>query len=149
MRRLSRKRVVKRAAGTLVFRRFVTALASVSLMGHSLAMLLAVALTPAANASSLPAFMEICTPEGIVYLPFDQPLNQDAPQNPEKHGSGKSLDGCPVCTAFGQLSGATPPSTATPVALGGDFEPLLWGQATATQHPTARLPQSRAPPRRA
>ncbi|WP_422367931.1 DUF2946 family protein [Pelagibius sp.] len=132
-----------------MFRRFAAALASVALMGHSLAMLLAVALTPTANASPLPAFMEICTPEGIVYLPFDQPLNQDAPQGPERHHSGKSLDGCPVCTAFGQLSGATPPAAATPVALGGGVEPLLWHQATAQQHQTARLPQSRAPPRRA
>lgn len=132
-----------------MFRRFAAALASVALMGHSLAMLLAVALTPTANASPLPAFMEICTPEGIVYLPFDQPLNQDAPQGPERHHSGKSLDGCPVCTAFSQLSGATPPAAATPVALGGGVEPLLWHQATAQQHQTARLPQSRAPPRRA
>lgn len=110
-------------------------------------MLLAVVLTPSAHASALPAFMEICTPQGIVYLPFDQPLHPDAPQDRKTQDLGGSVDGCPVCTAFGQLNGTTPPAAVTLSVLCERSDPTLTRRAAPPQGHLAQLPQSRAPPR--
>lgn len=116
-------------------------------MGHSLAMLLVAALTPAAQAAPYPAFMEICTAEGIVVLSAEQAADPGDGKAPENHGSGSGgLESCPVCSAFGQQSFNGPPAGLTlAIVCAAADRPIPTGTAPVRRQ-AVELPQSRAPP---
>ncbi|NIA70198.1 DUF2946 family protein [Pelagibius litoralis] len=109
-------------------------------------MLLVAALTPAAEAASNTVFMEICTAEGIVFLPADQLLEQGDGRPAEKHDSGGGLESCPVCSAFGQQSLSGPPAS---IVLAPDCtaqdRPVAQGKVTLRRQ-AVNLPRTRAPP---
>jgi hypothetical protein len=92
-------------------------LAVVGLLGHGLAMLLVsqLAQAPAASAAAqqeFPAFVEICTADGLRKVArADLPGGKDETPPAPRHGK---IDGCPVCTAFAQNGPADLPSAVVP-----------------------------------
>jgi len=139
-----------------VFRRITAVLAILALCGHGLAMLVAGALLPAAQAraSDSPLTIELCTAEGVVLVRVDQGVEQGAApgagERPEGHGhDGQTWHDCPICTVFLQQALAAPASPAL----------VLKAPTDAALNPAARLPsprqaiaydrQARAPPIRA
>ena len=127
-----------------------TALAVLGLLGHGLAMLAVslLAQTAASSAAaqpSFPAFIEICTADGLTTLAASElPGGENrAPAGPP---SGK-IDSCPVCSAFAQNGPVDLPATA--LALLGP-EPgaaaLPAAHQVAAPSSGTQLPLSRGPP---
>ena len=120
-----------------------------ALSGHSLAVLLGSALLPAAKAkaAALPAFMEICTPQGIVLRPFEslnEAQNSDSPpQRPDS--GGMAWDDCPICSAFGQQLAGLPAGILIGSSGTALQPPVLRSRVTGHRSAT-RLPETRAPP---
>ena len=106
-------------------------------------MLLGSALLPGAkaDAAALPAFMEICTPQGIVLKAFGDPA-EDSP-GPEPGDRG--WQDCPLCSASEQ-GGLGLPAGLAVIGPAGAVD-----QAVAAAHSIAerrhhKRPQTRAPP---
>lgn len=107
----------RRGQSFRILRLAASSLAVVGLLGHGLAMLLVSQLAqapadPVAAQQEFPAFVEICTGEGLrkvarADLPGEDGETPAAP----RHGKVK---GCPVCTAFAQNGPADLPAAVVP-----------------------------------
>ncbi|WP_193370205.1 DUF2946 family protein [Pelagibius marinus] len=92
-------------------------LAVVGLLGHGLAMLLVGQLAQSPSSSvaaqqAYPAFVEICTADGLRRLArADLPGEEDETPAAPRHGK---IDACPVCTAFAQNGPADLPVAVAP-----------------------------------
>ncbi len=113
MRRPGRTSRFLRPAASLL----AVTLAITGLLGHGLAMLLVSQLAQAPTSSAaaqqdLPAFVEICTAEGLRKgARADLPGGKDRTPAAPRHGK---IDGCPVCTAFAQNGPADLPAAVVP-----------------------------------
>lgn len=107
----------RRGQSFRILRLAASSLAVVGLLGHGLAMLLVseLAQAPAASVAAqqeFPAFVEICTADGLRKLArADLPGGKDETPAPPSHGK---INGCPVCTAFAQNGPADLPAAVVP-----------------------------------
>lgn len=98
----------RRAITSRILRFTATALASLGLLGHGLAMLLVGLLgsAPATAEPGFPAFLEICRVGGDVAATADASGMTGTPTDSPHHPAGPAqggIDGCPVCNAFAQI----------------------------------------------
>jgi hypothetical protein len=135
----------KRPKSSRILRLAASALATVGLLGHGLAMLLVAVLAQppsAAAQSGFPAFGEICRADGTDFTAGRETPSRDHPG--DRHGG--HLEGCPVCTAFAQSGPADLPHVLI-LPLGDRGQTAL--PAATLLPPAAKglgRPQTRAPP---
>lgn len=124
-------------------------LAVLGLLGHGLAMLLVglLAGAPAAAQTDFPAFLEICSADGLTGVVATELAAGGEENGDEERGpaSGK-IDGCPVCTAFAQNGAADLPEQLAPIGHKEAPARARPAHQIAAPAPADRLALSRGPP---